>query len=371
MKVAIIDPVGVKSGMNHYNNGLCQSLSRIQITPYIYSNYTAPSNDIQSRSFFGTFFSSKWMQTLDFIRGIILSVIDCKKNNIKTAIVHVFSTHHMAFLTYLIVKIAGLKIITISHDVSSFTNQDNWLYHRFIYNRCSSHIVVHNDYSKDHLLPLISPKAKASLSVIKHGSFIDLVDQSVTASYARTRLNLKPDRQYLLFFGRLKPTKRLDILLEAMPKIDPDIHLIIAGKPIKNNFKSYQQRIEELGISHRVVLDIDYISDEKREWYFKGVNAMVLPYEVIFQSGVLLMSMSYGLPVIASNIPPFKEVVQHQQNGLLFESLKVDGLACTINDLMADESLQSVLSEGAKWSMKNDYSWETIASKYAALIATV
>jgi hypothetical protein len=55
-----------------------------------------------------------------------------------------------------------------------------------------------------------------------------------------------------------------------------------------------KKMIDEFDLSHRIVQDINYISEEKREFYFKAVDSLVLPYELIFQSGVLLMALSYG-----------------------------------------------------------------------------
>lgn len=367
-QLAIIDPVGIKSGMNHYNDCLCNSLVQQGVKPYIYSNYKATHTSIQYRAFFGRFFSNKLIQLFNLLKALFQSCLDCKRNHINVVIVHVFSTHHMAFLTFLFLKLFGLKTITISHDVSSFTNQDNPFYHNLIYNRWSNYIVVHNAYSKSQLLPLIGKSVHATVRVIKHGAFLDLVDRSVASNEAQQHLALDPKYKYLLFFGRLKTTKRLDILLEAMPYIHSNTRLIIAGKPVNGKFDAYQQIIDRLSIAERVILDIEYITDAKRDWYFQASDATVLPYEVIFQSGVLLMSMSYGLPVIASDIPTFKELIQHQHNGLLFESLNPMDLARKVNDLMDSKTMRLTISNGAIQTMKNDYSWDDIAKQYKAII---
>ena len=84
-------------------------------------------------------------------------------------------------------------------------------YHHLIYNRWSDRIVVHNSYSLDHLLPQIESKMHSKVSVLKHGSFVGLPDNSISKKSARKALNLDEQRQYILFFGRLKPNKRLDL----------------------------------------------------------------------------------------------------------------------------------------------------------------
>lgn len=368
-RVAIIDPVGIKSGMNHYDVYLCQALNDSNVKTYIYSNFEYDSKTIVTKVFFGTFFSSKFSQALNFLRGILLSCINCRKQNIKQVIVHVFSTHNMAFFTYLTCKLFGLKVITISHDVSSFTNQDNVLYHNLIYNYWSEYIVVHNDFSRQNILPLISSKIHSKIRTIRHGGFTALPDDNITKAIAREELNLKADAPYILFFGRLKPTKRLDILLRAMQKVNPRVRLIIAGDKGKENFEEYQKLINDLGMGGRIDLDINFVSDSKRELYFKASDAMILPYEIIFQSGVLLMSMSYGLPVVASNITPFAEVIEHKKNGLLFESQNADDLADKINILLEDKSSLQQYSKASIDTINTSFSWVEIAASYKKLLS--
>lgn len=367
-KLAIIDPVGIKSGMNHYDTFLCLALEKFNIEPYIYSNFEIPSKTIVTKSYFGTFFKSKILQTLNFLTGMIQSCWHCKIKRIDTVIVHVFSTHNMAFLTYLICRFFRLKIITISHDVFSFTQQDNKRFHDLIYNHWSEKIVVHNKYSYDQLISQINAKVHDRVSVIKHGAFVDLPNPLISKSIARNELGLDEDRQYILFFGRIKSTKRLDLLLRALPLIDASVHLIIAGHTGKEDFGHYQSIIDELNLSDRIVLDINYITEEKRELYFKATDTMALPYELIFQSGVLLMALSYGIPVVATRIPPFEEVLKDGESGLLFESDNQVDLAQKFNSLLNDKELLNNMPQKAIDHMKTTFSWHDIAANYVKLL---
>jgi Glycosyl transferases group 1 len=47
---------------------------------------------------------------------------------------------------------------------------------------------------------------------------------------------------------------------------------------------------------------LEFISDEQTEVYFKASDVSVLPYTLVFQSGVMFSSYSFGLPVIASDV---------------------------------------------------------------------
>ncbi|MBJ60187.1 MAG: hypothetical protein CMP64_06385 [Flavobacteriales bacterium] len=370
-KIAIIDPVGIKSGMNHYNTFLCDSLTKLGIKSFIYSNFEVNSKFIIAKPYFGTFFKNKISQTFNFLIGILKSCIQCKINKIDIVIVHVFSTHNMAIMTYALIKLFGFKILTISHDVSSFTNQDNKFYYNLIYNYFSSRIIVHNNFSLDFLLSKIDSKMHSKVYVLKHGSFVNLPNNKITQKSARKALKLDEQSQYILFFGRLKSNKRLDLIIKAMPYIDSSIKLIVAGHSGKDKFENYQSIIDELELSSRMILDINFISEEKRELYFKATNCVVLPYDFIFQSGVLLMSMSYGLPVVASRIPPFEEIIDDGINGILFEKDNIKALAKKINHLMGDKNLLNQIPQKAINHMTNNYSWDYIAMDYIDIIKSL
>jgi len=54
-RVAIIDPVGIKSGMNHYDIYLCQALDDLNVQTFIYSNFESHSKSIVSKLVFWNF----------------------------------------------------------------------------------------------------------------------------------------------------------------------------------------------------------------------------------------------------------------------------------------------------------------------------
>ena len=95
---------------------------------------------------------------------------------------------------------------------------------------------------------------------------------------------------------------------------------------------------------------------------------MVLPYEKIFQSGVLLTAMSYGMVSISSDIPAFRDVVDDNIDGFLFEKNDSQKLAKKINDVASNESRLNAVGDSARVKMLNVYSWDKIAGDYLAII---
>ena len=237
-----------------------------------------------------------------------------------------------------------------------------------ILNRFSDVLIVHNQYSKEQLLEVINEKAKRKVHVIHHGAFTELKDDKVDrSSCASEAARWIKDQNYILFFGKIKKSKGLDVLLEAMSKVNKDIKLIIAGNPWKDDFSTYQNIIDRNQLGEQVITNISYISDEDREYYFKACDALILPYREIFQSGVLLMSLSYSLPVVASDLRSNMEIIKNGKNGMLFKSGDPDSLATAINELFEDPTKLDEIRQNSLKTIELDYNWNRIADQYLPL----
>jgi|TARA_B110000467_G_C18282315_1_gene459357 D-inositol-3-phosphate glycosyltransferase len=367
-KIAIIDPVGAKAGMNYYDVSLLKGLCNHGVKTYLYSNFISSSPQIASKEVFGQFYESKHLQGINMLSGVVKSCFDCRRNGVKKVLLHLFSTQIMTFLVFCIVRLFGLKIIVISHDVSSFAKDDKPFLKSAIYNWLCEKIVVHNDFSLRFLIPSLHQSKQEDIKVIKHGGYMDLPNDSITRDLARKELQFEKGTNYLLFFGQIKKVKRLDVALLAMANIKDNTKLVIAGKVWKDDFSRYERIIAENNLDEKVILDIQFISDEKRELYFKAADAMVLPYEEIFQSGVLLMGMSYGMLPIVSSIKPFEEIIEDGVNGIFFEAGKPKDLALKINQAFQDKIKVEEIKNMAIAKIEKEYAWDLIAEEYLDLL---
>lgn len=361
-KLAVIDPVGIKGGMQYYNIGLLKGLVEHGVEGLYFSNDDQVPEEIRNFQVFDGFVKNPIVKGLRQIGSHWKAFRICKKEKVDAVIFHVFSSafHFVAFV--MLAKLFRLKIVLVSHDVVSFAGDDNLFLKKLMYNRLANHLVVHNQYSLDHLSKIM--KSIDEVSVIPHGGFLDLVDPKVTRKDARRKLGFSDDKTYLLFFGKIKKVKRLDVLVKAMPLIDESVELVIAGYEWKEEYAKYKQMIQELGVRHRVHEHVRYIEEEEREQFMKACDVMVLPYENIFQSGVMLMGMSYGMAIVSSDVYAFREVVEHGKNGLLFSSLDEKALAEQLNALSQNPELLSSLKAAALNCVKKKYSWTNIAESY-------
>ena len=94
--------------------------------------------------------------------------------------------------------------------------------------------------------------------------------------------------------------------------------------------------------------------------YYCAADLVVLPYKKIYQSGVLVMTLSYGKPALVSDLPPLKEVVTDMQTAFLFESENSISLAEKLNLILLDpEKLEQVRING-KELINTKYDWNEI-----------
>lgn len=368
MKVAIIEPVGGHGGMNYYNSGLCNGLVELGIETYLYTSAETPESDLDQfevrRFFIGIYGSdSKYIRALRYFKGLILSLLDIRRRGGRFCHLHFFHYTILEFLTCVFARLFGLRVVATIHDVESFSAGTGFPLLGCIF-RLADRLVVHNDFSRREILRILKGlKVSREIFVIPHGNYLPFV-RPVDRDEACSRLGISSDKKIILFFGQIKKVKGLDVLIEAMPLIlasHPNAVLLIAGKVWKDDFDEYERAIQRLGIQDSVIKHIRYIRDDLVGSYYSAADVVVLPYRRIYQSGVLLMAMSYGATTISSCLEPMQEVVDDGVDGFLFDVGSSEELALVaINAL--NGSVRSVGAQAVE-KMKRAHDWNNIARK--------
>jgi D-inositol-3-phosphate glycosyltransferase len=353
LRISIIDPVGMKAGLDHYNSCLAESLTELGYPTYVFSNY----DDKFSKSVFHFSFAWKIKNKLLFIKSFFRALKLSANNNCNVVILHLF---HSSFIEYLFlrsIRSRGFRPVVILHDVESFVRRDAGRYLLKCFS-LSEVIFVHNRSSRNGLFHIISVNNRNKVHIIPHGNYIDLQQRNKSEISRRN-----PSKKNLLFFGMLKQSKGIDILLEAFMTLPENIHLTIAGRLRDISSEEITGMISNRGIAGRVELITRYISNDERNILFNGADVVVLPYRKIYQSGVMIMAMSYGIPVIASDLPGNKEIIVSGNNGILFKDGNAEDLAEKINLIMNNNDLRNIIGESGRNYVIKNHDWKITASK--------
>jgi glycosyltransferase involved in cell wall biosynthesis len=113
----------------------------------------------------------------------------------------------------------------------------------------------------------------------------------------------------------------------------------------------------------RMIQKIEFVPDEDTELYFKAADVLVLPYTEIFQSGVLFLGYSFGLPVIAADVGSMKDDIIEGRTGLVFPKENPEALAAAIESYFASDLYRDPGDRRKDISdfANERHSWETVS----------
>lgn len=142
----------------------------------------------------------------------------------------------------------------------------------------------------------------------------------------------KENKVTLLFFGLIRDYKQLDLLIKAVNNLEnPSLNVIIAGKAGQEEQEKYLSLIKDKSIYE---LNFDFIPNEEIPTIFSKADFLVLPYRSATQSGPSLIAINYSVPIIASNIAPFSDMVEDGVNGFLFENNSCEALTAVLKKIL-------------------------------------
>jgi phosphatidylinositol alpha-mannosyltransferase len=198
---------------------------------------------------------------------------------------------------------------------------------------------------------------QARYTIIPNGVDIELFTK------AEPLPELSDGRPVILFVGRPEKRKGLGYLLRAYPAIKhafPEVRFVVAGAG--NWEDSRYRRFAEL----QGMRDIWFMG-----WQPEEVLASLYRSASIFCSpatggesfgSVLLEAMAAGVPVVASDIEGYREVVTHGKQGLLVPPCDERALANAICSLLQDAKLRREMGEaGQVWAQH--FSWPRVAER--------
>lgn len=279
-------------------------------------------------------------------------------NTIKPELIHV--TNQYPVINALVRFFLAHKypvVITI-HDPNPHLGEvkNNWRnifldFFNILLAKKANRVIVHSEKHKNELVKRRIPSNK--IVVISHG------DYSFFTKYRRGNL---PEKNCILFFGRIVEYKGLEYLIKAVPIISKEISpikVIIAGE---GDFNKYKKLIDSISNGYFEVHN-NFIPDQMVAELFERAQLLILPYIEATQSGPLHIAYAFKKPVVCTNVGALQEVVVHGKTGLIVPPKDVESLADAIIKLLKDDDLRKEMGENAYRKMKDEMSWDNIAEK--------
>src|SRR5438045_8958570 len=130
----------------------------------------------------------------------------------------------------------------------------------------------------------------------------------------------------------------------------------------------YWRRVEEVitrsGVRDRIRKTIEYVPDEDTELYFKAADVLILTYAHVFQSGVLFLGYSFGLPAIAADVGSLKEEIIEGETGFVFKPRDSSDLARKVHSYFNSELFRNLETRRLeiKAYANERYSWDKVVA---------
>lgn len=260
-----------------------------------------------------------------------------------------------------IISFKARKLVVTIHDVFHLANPNyySWVAITFfkglfvLIRMLADLVITVSDFSKSEIVKYTGIQP-AGIYVIKNA--VTYLDNE--ASIQDTTYEIM---DYLLYVGNVKPHKNVQLLLKAFNAIKdefPDLVLVVVGK--KDGFYRGLNDFSTFDLT-RIVFT-GFVSDATLNNIYKNARLFILPSSYEGFGLPILEAMQYNIPILASNIPPFKEIAKNKieyfdladDKSLVVELRKILNSTVTLRPNYYVELLES-------------YSWSKSAEKHAEL----
>src|SRR5438874_7806982 len=177
------------------------------------------------------------------------------------------------------------------------------------------------------------------------------------------------DRFVILFVGSLVERKGVRYLIDALQMLPPHLPTrlaIIGDGPERPRLA---EQVRRQGLEHRVTLP-GRVSEQELRRAYAAAHVLVLPAIVDTRGDteglgvVLLEAMTYGVPVIGSNLGGITDIIIDGETGLLVPPEDPRALAAALERLAAEPDLAVRLSQGGSCHVLDHFSWPAVTAQW-------
>jgi glycosyltransferase involved in cell wall biosynthesis len=169
------------------------------------------------------------------------------------------------------------------------------------------------------------------------------------------------DQFVLLYHGAVAEGRGIEVAIEALKRLAPNVHLVVLGEG--GLVPWVQQQQEQTELAGRLHWHPPVPLSELLSWVVDADLglALIAPTEgnfVISTPNKLFECMTAGVPILASDFPEMRRIVRDSAGGEVCDPTDPDLVATTIQRLLADPTRLAALGRGAAESARTTYNWD-------------
>ena len=226
---------------------------------------------------------------------------------------------------------------------------------------------LENYFKKLHGRIAVSEVAKRSISRYFEGEYRIIPNgfdiHRFNPNNEKIEWLVRDDSKKILFVGRIEPRKGLKYLILALNevvKFISNIKLIVVGDgPFKILYEQYLNK----NIEDKVIF-VGKVGYDELPKFYVSCDVFVSPATEKESFGIVLLeAMASKIPVIASDIEGYKQIIKDEVNGFLFENENYKNLADKIIMVLKNKNFVNKVVENAYKIVIEKYSWESVSKQ--------
>jgi glycosyltransferase involved in cell wall biosynthesis len=171
---------------------------------------------------------------------------------------------------------------------------------------------------------------------------------------------------YILYFGAAQSWQGIDVLLRAFARLADfeSLRLVVCASRESKVWRPYERLAAKLGVAERIVWKYALTEPELGPWRQHALISLApltdSPRNVVQGCAPLkiLESMASGCAVVASNVPPVRELIRDRENGWLVHPGRPAELARAMRILLEQPRLARQLGDNARRTIAENFTWD-------------
>lgn len=222
-------------------------------------------------------------------------------------------------------------------------------------------IIVHEKVHVN-ILQTVYGADPAKIILVPHGA-----REMEPVKDAKAKLNLD-GRKVVLLVGYFRPSKCFDRMVDIFPEVVercPEATLVISGKMRMVDFSHYRNdlfaKIDNSPVRDKIEVFRGQFPQDTFDTIVSASDIVAFPYKAGAQSGIMAHAFTFGKPVVCSDLPAFKSIINESKAG--FTATGDDEYVDRIVSLLQDDELYRECSENALRHVREKISWSIIAER--------
>ena len=186
--------------------------------------------------------------------------------------------------------------------------------------------------------------------------------------------------RYLLYFGALQPWQGLDTALRALARLTDeleDLALVVCASVHRRKAKPYRRLAARLGVEERVHWHFALPEAELAPWREHAV-ASLAPLRDCSRNVAqgcaplkVLESMASGVPVVASDLPVARQLMEDGEQGLLVPADRPGETARAVRALLDFPDRAAAMGAAGRTRVAERFSWHASVAALGDLYASL